>query len=316
LLHVWRATSNLAAPLAGSLAAAAAAAADLTLCRCRLQSLFSGYQRYSLARSKKKRKELLGKMKQRSEKLKATMQAALAAKKAAGTAEDAAAASDAAPADESVTADSVAEGVSKADASGDAVDNSSSGKQEDVDFLTLVLQAAEQQQEQEKQQRLKQQQRVKQAASTAAAAVTSSNAEGTAMSVEPSTSVADWAAAAAGASSSESSTHSSSGSNGDGSDAAAAEAAKQQLGVLLEDMLRSPEGFKVVQRWLSSQDGSSSSSASNGSSSSSTDPRQAVEQLLADPEVKARLLAELQEQLCAISEAQMQRQKQRDSWRQ
>jgi hypothetical protein len=79
-------------------------------------------------------------------------------------------------------------------------------------------------------------------------------------------------------------------------------------------MLRSPEGNRIVQAWMDRQDSSMRDSFALNRSSSS--PQEAVEKLLADPAIKAQLLAELQEQLVGLSEATAKQQQQLEkAWR-
>eukprot|EP00879_Flechtneria_rotunda_P006254 GHRR01006573.1.p1 GENE.GHRR01006573.1~~GHRR01006573.1.p1 ORF type:complete len:720 (+),score=349.27 GHRR01006573.1:621-2780(+) len=311
-------TSNLAAPLAGSLV---------------VQTLFSIYQRLSLDRARNKRQEMLERMKQRSNKLTAAMEAALAARQASPAAAGGAATTSA-DAAAVIPVGRISDNADEGDDGSSAHSSSDSGDEQEVDFLTAVLDAAQKQQQQ---QRLQQQQHHHTGVG------------------EPTTSVADWsepsrstaeaanshsAHAAASSqhhsllgnkehsmdvSSSTSSSHTGQQSSSDsGSDAssssgshkAAAEAARQQLSVLLEDMLKSPEGTRVVQLWLNNKPTGTSSSDSGSSSIADKDPQKAVEQLLSDPETKAHMLRELEDQLCAVSERRQRRRKQNDDWRQ
>jgi hypothetical protein len=73
--------------------------------------------------------------------------------------------------------------------------------------------------------------------------------------------------------------------------------------VLLEDMLRSPEGSRIVQQWMA-KGGSTEvlpGSSADGSSSASS-VKETVDRLLSDPAIKAQLLQELQGQLLAMSQ--------------
>lgn len=275
-------THNLAAPMAGSVV---------------VQTLFSLYQRISLERVKTKRAAMKEKVMARQQKLEAAMKAALAAKKA----EDAKAAA------------AAAEAAAKAEAaaaSSELEPGQQQQEEEEVDFLTAVLRAAEEQQQQAKQQ----QQR---AAAAAAAASSSSLPDSTPANWHAGSSSSPEAAVSSGVGSSNGSSDNGTGAAKPPAAAAAAaaaadpEVAQQQLATLLEDMLRSPEGNRVVQAWLSRQD-----SATRDSYASSS-PQEAIDKLLADPVTKAALLGELQEQLVGMSEAATKRQQQLEkTWRQ
>ena len=100
-------------------------------------------------------------------------------------------------------------------------------------------------------------------------------------------------------------------------------AGEEQLVLLLEDMLRSPEGHEVVKRFMSQSvkfrevDGSgeeemggSSSGASGVEEERSETPRDTagyIDSLLSDPETKAMLVRELEERLFEMSQQQQGR---------
>ncbi|KAF8062008.1 hypothetical protein HT031_004268 [Scenedesmus sp. PABB004] len=286
-------TGNLAAPLAGSLL---------------VQTLFSIYQRLSLQRGRAKRRAMLERMKARSEKLQAAMAAAVAAKRAGAPAAE--------PSPAAVEPAAVPAAASSGDgeaAASSAKDDDGSGSgssKEGKDFLTLVLEAAAEQEALEKQQRMERE-RARVAAAAAAAAEAAAPpppAASSSSGAEASSSAAEPGAGGAEASSS----------------GAEAEAARQQLSVLLEDMLRSPEGTRVVEKWMAGAGGGAGSAAASSagggdgdgtmaSAAGAKDPRAAVDQLLADPATKAKLLAELEEQLCGMAAAAARREEQERS---
>ncbi|GBF89787.1 hypothetical protein Rsub_02957 [Raphidocelis subcapitata] len=269
LSFVW--TGNLAAPYAGALI---------------MQLLFSQYQRASLDRQRRRRREALARAQQRSAEVREAIAAAMKAKKARGGAEAAPAASDAGAAAPASDAAAGGAGVDEALSPAarvmlselDVRRNGGGGGSPAAAALLEAERAAD---------LAEIRAAVADPPAAAAAAAADDGAEA-------------GAAAAAGAAASPSG----------GDDAAAARAAAdERLSALLTSMLRSREGRGVVRRFrdasTAQQDGGAGSSGSGGGGGGGEgeeDVSAYIESLLSDPDTKARLISELEARLVEMGE--------------
>jgi hypothetical protein len=264
------------------------------------QMLFIGYQRFSLDRQRRRRRDAIAKMQRRSVQLKEAMAAATAAKRAREAAAaaavasgDAAAAAAAAEQGEAAGAlpfasDAAGSGSAAAAAGG----KGAAGLDEQLSPAAKVMLSDLD---------------FRRTAGSAAAAFQDAQREADLAEIRAALSDAPAAAAAAATAAAAEAGSSSSGSK------AEAEAADARLFALLSDMMRSPEGRGVVKRFKeatgSSDDAAGSSGSSGGGSSGGgegegDDVTAYINELLSDPATKARLVRELEARLCAIAEAE------------
>ncbi|KIY92756.1 hypothetical protein MNEG_15206 [Monoraphidium neglectum] len=268
LAFVW--TGNLAAPYAGAFL---------------MQALFSGYQRFCLDRQRRRRRAALARMQERSAKMRDAVAAAVASKKAR---EGAAAAPSADPADGAVGAADERRGAEVP--ASEPAGSSGGGVEQADERLTpaarVMLSDLEFRRSGGGAAALRDAQREADLAEIraaladppAAADPTSSRADGD----------ADQPPGPGGAS---------------GSVAAEAEEADARLVALLSDMMRSPEGRGVVRRFKDASGGGGGGAGAAAARGTGGDDVSAyIEGLLSDPDVKARLVRELEARLCEMAE--------------
>ena len=257
------------------------------------QALYIGYQRFNLERQRSRRREALARMQKRSKQVKEAVAAAVAAKKAQETAAAGGSAAAAAIAEAKAESSEAASPLpfsappssSSSSSSAAAADQQPSGLDEplspaakvmlsDLDFRRTSGSSAVSLQDAEREADL---------------------AQIRAVLADPPAAAAAAAAAAADAGAAESSD---SGAEASGSSGPEREEADARLFALLSDMMRSPEGRGVVRRFKEASGAGGGGSGSGGVISDEA----YIDELLSNPETKARLVRELEARLCAMAE--------------